>query len=225
VNGGIAGKMRNWLKSALAGVAGIWALTVMAAPAAATPMGLTPWASYNHIPWIGQEDKFLDHFADVDQHLEDYYTTNFGPTDVTFLAFVYSGRTYWQVPHYFADIDIDYKNGSRKKGDWEFAPGSTDYRITAIELMVKDLSNPNKLRSIVYLVDQDHSDGSKWDTSDFKDFYGNICMIVTNNDKKRCPDLIKVAFYGTTKKAPEPATVALFATGLAGLRLRRRRTS
>ena len=84
--------MRNWLKSAVAAALGVWVLAGMTAPAAATPTtpdGLTQFGSINRqVPWEGNLAGFYQHFDTVDQKLDDYYTDNFGPTDVTFLAFV-----------------------------------------------------------------------------------------------------------------------------------------
>jgi hypothetical protein len=228
--------MRGWLKTAFVAVLGIWTFAGMVAPAAATPTtpaGLTQFGSiYNKVPWEGNLAGFYQHFDTVEQQLDDYYTDNFGPTDVTFLAFVYSGHTYWQVPTYHTglDVDVDFASGNKRTGDWIFDAGNTNYKITAVELMVaggKDYKGNPLLKSIVYLVDDDHAFGSNWNTGDFitNALNQSICKITgqATQTKPKCPDLIKIAFYGTTVKAPEPASVVLFATGLVGFGLRRRK--
>ncbi len=244
--------MHKFLKSAFAAALGVWAFTGVVSPAAAvptmtilpsTPPGLTKDKAYSNIPWEGNISGFYQHFGTV----EDYLDNEFGPTDVDYLGFIYSGQTYYastSLKNAGLKLDVDFANSSKNYGDWSFDNGSTTYKITAIELMIvggHDSHGNDLLKSIVYTVDDAHAFGGDWNTGDFVTNSLNkvICKITVpqttynkwtqNKDdypsKAQCPKLMKIAFYGSLVKTPEPATIALFATGVAGIGLRRSRKS
>jgi hypothetical protein len=244
--------MNSWLKTALVGVVGVWGFTGLVAPAAAkpaptqtilpsTPDGLTKDKAYSNIPWEGNTTGFYQHFGTVD----DYLDANFGQSDVDFLGFVYGGQTYYAttaLKNTGLKLDVNFANSSDNYGDWTFSAGTTTYKITAVELMIvggQDKHHNDLLNSIVYSVDGAHAFGSDWNTGGFVTDKWNAaaCKITVpqqgydskskNTDnyksKAQCPQLVKVAFYGTVVHAPEPASIALFTAGLVGLRLRRRK--
>jgi len=219
---GVQQKMRNWLKSALVGATGVVAAMGMAAPASATPTGLTKLTSYASVPWENNTNGFLQHFNTV----ETYLDANFGRTDVDFLAFVYKNTVYPDASLQHAGLDVG-GDLTGTSGNWTFDNGNTTYKVVAIELMVlgPTVNGNETLNTIVYSVDSAHSGGSKWDTTGFKAQNGQICQITSPYKSQQCPTLLKIAFFGIpiTHHTPEPASIALVATGLAGLGLRRRK--
>jgi hypothetical protein len=90
-------------------------------------------------------------------------------------------------------------------GTWSFTTNTGTYEIVALEV-----SGGSK--SKIYTLDPLATSGN-WNTYDIVNGGGNH------------PNLSHLDFYGYRVKTPEPATLALFAGGLAAFGLRRRKKS
>jgi hypothetical protein len=221
--------MRIWLKAALSGAVGILAIAGMAAPAAATPAGTTLVHTDDNVSfnttYTNTAENEIDHYVDQ----------NFGPTEVDYLGYVFSGTFHADATLSHAgtgySLTGDFNGDS---GTWTFNPGNTGYEIVGIELMVSDPNHSTKYDGKIYSLNTWGNSGT-WNTGDFSPIQVQVaCQIAYGRySSKKCydyeqPDLVKFLVFGVKNptppvNCPEPASLTMLGAGLAGLGFRRKK--